>query len=307
MEFTNEIFFNKPLVAGSTVIITYCGKLYREHSKDVAIVYGYGDNWECTDSTPMIETENGFEVTLTIKDYNVFNFCFSNSFDIWDNNSGCNYIAPISPRGESNEDFNTTEEASSSSSSENVEENEEQAEDNNQETQDEAKEDDIEAAFASLLDSILDSAKADKEEIDVSELSGFGLQSVENINEDEVINCDEIFEQLFNELTEEDVSQDEAKVEETADEEIDYSQCETKELDELMDNLLLSLQEDNSEADKEVENSNLPAVVENPDWLDRFINFSYNLTKRFTTACKKFGNLVKLKAKEIGFINDKND
>ena len=84
MEFTNEIFFNKPLKANSTVIITYFGKLYREHSKDVSIVYGYGDNWEYTESTPMKEIENGFEVTLTMKDYNTFNFCFNNSFNIWD-------------------------------------------------------------------------------------------------------------------------------------------------------------------------------------------------------------------------------
>ena len=67
MEFTNEIFFNKPLTAESTVILTYIGKLYREHSKDVSIVFGYGDNWEETESLPMKETENGFEVTLTIK------------------------------------------------------------------------------------------------------------------------------------------------------------------------------------------------------------------------------------------------
>ena len=100
MEFTNEIFFNKPLTAGSTVIITYSGKLYREHSKDVSIVYGYGDNWEETDSTPMIETDNGFEVTITLKNYQTFNFCFSNSFNIWDNNSGFNYISPINPKNE---------------------------------------------------------------------------------------------------------------------------------------------------------------------------------------------------------------
>ena len=83
MEFNNEIFFNKPLKAGTTVIITYSGKLYREHSKDITIVYGYGDNWEYTDSSPMIEKDNGFEVTITLKNYNKFNFCFSNSFNIW--------------------------------------------------------------------------------------------------------------------------------------------------------------------------------------------------------------------------------
>ena len=62
MEFTNDIFFDKPLVAGNTVILTYFGKLYREHSKDVSIVFGYGDNWEETDNAPMQETENGFVV-----------------------------------------------------------------------------------------------------------------------------------------------------------------------------------------------------------------------------------------------------
>ena len=66
MEFTNEIFFNKNLVAEESVIITYSGKLYREHSEDIFIVYGYGDNWEYTEETQMKETDNGFEVTLTL-------------------------------------------------------------------------------------------------------------------------------------------------------------------------------------------------------------------------------------------------
>ena len=48
MEFTNEIFFNKSLVKNETVLITYSGKLYREHSAEVIIVYGYGENWDYT-------------------------------------------------------------------------------------------------------------------------------------------------------------------------------------------------------------------------------------------------------------------
>ncbi len=278
MEFTNEIFFNKPLKAESTVIISYCGQLYREHSKDVSIVYGYGENWDYTDSAPMVETENGFEVTLTLRDYDIFNFCFTNSFNIWDNNFGNNYIASIAPK------------------------------------------DDIEATFSSLLDSLLDDSKKD-EEIDVSELSGFGLQSVDNIEEEDIVNCDEIFSELFDELTKDDnsnvqtieESEEKETVQEFSQENAEVKENEFEELDDLMNNLLLSIEEDSDkveditpiEQSENLENSGLPLVQEKEDWLDKFINVSYNFTKKVITACKKFGTLVKIKAKEYGFISDR--
>ncbi len=318
MEFTNEIFFNKPLTAGSTVIITYSGKLYREHSKDVTIVYGYGDNWEYTDSSPMIETENGFEVTLTLKDYNTFNFCFSNSFNIWDNNFGFNYISPIAPKKDKENDResieNTTEEVSSNSDQEIIEENDEQNEENNQETQEKAK-DDIEAAFSTLLDSILDDAKINEEPINASDLSGFGLQSVDNIKEEDMINCNEIFDQLFDELTVE--NKDVTQVEAINEEKVTSNDKDIEELDKLMNDLLFSLSEDyKPELEEsatpiqkveveELETSDLPAVIEQDDWLDKFLDASYNFTKKFTDACKKIGTLIKLKAQELGIINKK--
>ena len=344
MEFTNEIFFNKPLIAGSTVIITYSGQLYREHSKDVSIVFGYGDNWAETDSAPMIETENGFEVTLTIKDYNTFNFCFNNSFNIWDNNFGFNYIAPISHKQDTNDNQELNiEDSTSISTSEDIEENneetkEDQVQENNNDNEvdntskfeNEKQTDDVESLFSSLLDSILDDSNTQDETIDIAELPGFGLQSIDEIKEEDMINCDEIFAELFNELTEEtneNVSQIENTIEskETAKQlesdkviSTDFDKYEAQELDTLMDNLLNAISDDNvtsgfatpvqavESQDLTNEKVGLPDILNKEDWVDKIINVSYNFTKKITTACKKIGSLIKLKAKEIGLIgNDK--
>ncbi|MBR2289997.1 MAG: hypothetical protein IJ867_05245 [Clostridia bacterium] len=319
MEFTNEIFFNKPLTAGSTVIITYSGQLYREHSKDVSIVYGYGENWAETDNTPMVETENGFEVTLNIKNYNTLNFCFTNSFNIWDNNSGFNYIAPIAPK----QDKETKEENASTSTpvqeeTEETEENEvqeEQAEPEN--TANFEEQQDVETAFASLLDSILDEENNRNETIDISNLSGFGLQSVDEIKEEDMINCDNIFAELFEELTTD--SQASTPITESGEQKpeiTNYAEYEAQELDTLMDNLLMSIAggSDTAESatpiqtiesqDLSNEVVGLPDTIEKEDWVDKIVNISYNFSKKVTTAFKKFGALVKLKAKEFGLISE---
>ena len=361
MEFTNEIFFNKNLAVGSTVIITYFGKLYREHSKDISIVYGYGDNWDETESSPMIEKDNGFEATITLKDYNTFNFCFTNSFNIWDNNSGFNYIAPIAPKqievlpteeieqknqsteeDQKNDDDtpkadglnNDVEEASATT--ETTQEIEEQNEEDNQaqETDENKTEnsekfksaeqnEDIEAVFASLLDSLLTDTKNNNETIDISNLTGFGLQSVDEINEEDMINCDEIFAELFEELTDEQQEQvAKAETDTNADSEyqeidaLNYDKYDVQELDSLMDNLLTSISDNNQLTEpatpiQTVESQNLeneqvglPATIEKEDWVDKFLNISYHFTKKITTACKKLGSLIKIKAKEFGIIND---
>ena len=326
MEFTNEIFFNKPLKANSTVIITYSGKLYREHSQEVSIVYGYGDNWEETDSSKMVETETGFEVTLTIKDYNTFNFCFCNTFNIWDNNYGFNYISPILPKDEDNQEkdddkltkdgLDNLETASTSPVEVSEEKTEEEQEENSEEAND--KPENFEAEFANLLDSILDDTNKSAEPVDISNLSGFGLQAVDEIQEE--VNCDELFAEMFDELTSEETKEEtveaETNVENEAESEEEVDPYE--ELDSLMDNLLYSISEKAESTkpiqeitpveeikDEEIENSELPAVQRpNEDWLDKIINISYSVTKKFTTACKKFGQLVKLKVKELGFLND---
>lgn len=320
MEFTNEILFNKPLKANSTVLITYFGKLYREHSRDVSIIYGYGDNWEETDSAKMVETENGFEVTLTIKDYNTFNFCFSNCYNIWDNNYGFNYISPILPKDEDNQDKDNDKltkdgldenEEASSYDVQAEEEPEETEEKDTAETEDNENTENFEATFSKLLDSILDDTNKDTEPVDISNLSGFGLQAVDEIQEE--VNCDELFAEMFEELTSEEETKEEV-IEKIEEPEVDPYE----ELDNLMDNLLYSISEKAESTksvqeatpieeikDEDVENSELPVVQRpNEDWLDKIINISYSFTKKITTACKKFGQLVKLKAKELGFLND---
>ena len=355
MEFNNEIFFNKPLKAGTTVIITYSGKLYREHSKDITIVYGYGDNWEYTDSSPMIEKDNGFEVTITLKNYNKFNFCFSNSFNIWDNNFGLNYIAPISQNedninsentdssssnGNWNND-NSKNTASSSSdgnwnndSSENTDsssdENWNNDNSNNTEqdkvskiTNDNIERQEIEKYFSNFIDSLLNDIEDINETDTTSNLSEYGLESVDTVIESDIVNCDDIFAQLFNELTidttkSENVSTIEAikNTNDSENKDSNYSSCEIKELDHLMDNLLESISEEKNTIEyatplpeiqvNNSENINLPAVrLENEDdWLDKFINMSYNFSRKVTIVFKKIKKLIKDKAKEYGLIND---
>lgn len=362
MEFTNEIFFDKPLTADSTVIIKYSGKLYREHSKDVSIVYGYDENWAETDNSPMLETENGFEVTLTIKNYSTFNFCFTNSFNIWDNNFGCNYISPIIPKQESNDivqeeieeiteveseinqaNDNNSVENTNEATFENTEDtkcNPDQIIANNETTIESSEnissseneqiyKDDIESTFSSLLDSILNDITSNEESIDVSNLPGYGLQSVDTITEEDMINCDEIFEELFEDLANEpnietsepSIEQDNTIANSTIEEEsqkvTEQINSVSQELDSLMDNLLSSISENTETTsyatpvqeikpqDLTNETVDLPAIPQKEDWVDKIINFTASFGKSVSTAFKKIGNLIKLKAKEFGLLNTK--
>ena len=330
MEFTNEIFFNKKLIANENVIITYSGKLYREHSAQIYIVYGFGENWDYTTELPMKEIENGFEITVELKDYNKFNFCFKNDYNIWDNNDNHNYIAPISQEQNSLSDGNTDSSETysvSSISEENSQETEndsqEEASSNTSENVEEFEDitdKEVETVFASLLDSILDlNAPKTVENIDVQNLSGFGLQSVDEIKEENFVDCDEIFNNFY-----EDISSDSESDEEVT---TNYENFSSQELEQLMDNLLDSIlaaqttENENNEIEQittqeiteipqefvnnEPENSNLPVVIKNDTFLDSFLEVTYNVVKRIETACKKFKTLVKLKAQEYGIIKEK--
>lgn len=368
MEFTNEIFFNKKLTAGSTAIITYCGKLYREHSQDISIVYGYGDNWENTTTTPMKETENGFEVTIDVLEgYTTFNFCFKNTYEIWDNNYGNNYITEIEPptkktrkSKKNTEDTNQTssEEASSSSSTAEAEEPTDTAETEQEDTSSEVSKEtdsttanstekfqteasqDIEKAFASLLDSILEDHPT-TETINSDELSGYGLQSVDEVKEKDFVSVDEVFQDFYNELTDE-----KNDSEKTTNTETNYDKYEVEQLDTLMDNILNSIvsgdtetatpietietteeesavteNESNlieeatataettetTEATESIEDSNLPTVVGESNWLTNFTKTAKDWTAKASVAIKKFAKLVKLKAQEYGIIRDDNE
>lgn len=102
MEFTNDIYFNDNLTSGKTATITYSGSLFKSGSEAVNIVFGFSENWHYTTTLPMHKTENGFTAEIEIKDYDTFNFCFSNEYNNWDNNNNCNYISPILPKIDEN-------------------------------------------------------------------------------------------------------------------------------------------------------------------------------------------------------------
>lgn len=97
MEFTKDIYFDNSLTNGKTAQITYAGELFKNGSEYVNLVSGFGENWENTTTTPMTKTENGFVAEIEIKDFDTFNFCFSNEHNCWDNNNYFNYVSPILP------------------------------------------------------------------------------------------------------------------------------------------------------------------------------------------------------------------
>lgn len=98
MEFTKDIYFNDSLKNGNKATITYSGELFKSGSEHVNIVYGFGENWHNTTTSPMEKTENGFVANIDMIDFDTFNFCFSNEHNIWDNNNSFNYISPILPK-----------------------------------------------------------------------------------------------------------------------------------------------------------------------------------------------------------------
>ena len=97
MEFAKDIYFDNSLTAGKEAKITYSGYLFKNGSNNVNIVYGFGNAWNDTTTTPMNKEDNGFVANIQIKDYDSFNFCFSDENNNWDNNYNSNYIAPIQP------------------------------------------------------------------------------------------------------------------------------------------------------------------------------------------------------------------
>ena len=97
MEFTKDIYFeNSPTATQKTKII-YSGTLFKNGSNNVNIVYGFGEAWNNTTTKPMEKNENGFVVSVRMKNFDTFNFCFSDENNNWDNNNYFNYISPILP------------------------------------------------------------------------------------------------------------------------------------------------------------------------------------------------------------------
>ena len=93
MELTKNIFFNTDkLIEGSTVKISYIGKLFQEASNEVYIHYGFGPNWDNINDILMEKTDLGFQAEIKLSGADTFNFCFKNGNDEWDNNEGQNYV-----------------------------------------------------------------------------------------------------------------------------------------------------------------------------------------------------------------------
>lgn len=97
MEFTKDIIFDNNLEAGKEAKITYSGALFQSGSNNVNMVYGFGQAWNNTTTKPMEKTDNGFVANVRMRNFDTFNFCFSNENNNWDNNNGFNYISPIIP------------------------------------------------------------------------------------------------------------------------------------------------------------------------------------------------------------------
>ena len=120
MEFTNEIYFNDKLVENKTAKINYNGRLVREGSNEITMVYGFGSNWDHTQEKAMNKSNNGFETEIKIEQFDTLNFCFRNENYNWDNNNSFNYISPIEKQKEIS---NIVEELITEKEIENKEEN----------------------------------------------------------------------------------------------------------------------------------------------------------------------------------------
>lgn len=98
MDFSNYIKFEGNLIQGSPVRITYSGYLFEKGSESISMVYGFGSHWEHTNEVQMERTENGYTTEVNLLNYALFNFCFKNGNNEWDNNYGGNYVFEVSEK-----------------------------------------------------------------------------------------------------------------------------------------------------------------------------------------------------------------
>lgn len=86
-----------PITAGEDINIIYEGLLSNSGADQVFMHMGYGahNKWNKVQDLKMFHTGRGWEQTLSIDETSRLNFCFKDSANNWDNNSGHNWSFEI--------------------------------------------------------------------------------------------------------------------------------------------------------------------------------------------------------------------
>ncbi|MHB8171942.1 MAG: carbohydrate-binding protein [Thermincolia bacterium] len=82
-----------PITLGQEVTVLYEGILADSGADQVFLHCGYGsnENWQMIQDLPMYHTGHGWERSFKVNDESRLNFCFKDSANNWDNNSGHNW------------------------------------------------------------------------------------------------------------------------------------------------------------------------------------------------------------------------
>jgi len=80
-----------PDKVGEKCRITYEGLLKKSGADQVYLHCGYGASWTNVQDLPMYNTATGCVCDVTLERDGLFNFCFKDSANNWDNNNGQNW------------------------------------------------------------------------------------------------------------------------------------------------------------------------------------------------------------------------
>ncbi len=86
-----------PITQGEHINVIYDGLLAISGADQVYLHYGFGmhNNWYDVMDLPMFKTGRGWEQTFEVNDPSRLNFCFKDSANNWDNNTGHNWSLEI--------------------------------------------------------------------------------------------------------------------------------------------------------------------------------------------------------------------
>lgn len=86
-----------PITAGGSVHIIYNGLLSEGGADRVYLHVGFGpaSQWKLINDLEMEKSKWGWETVCRVQGDDRFNFCFKDSADHWDNNSGRNWSYEI--------------------------------------------------------------------------------------------------------------------------------------------------------------------------------------------------------------------